>query len=74
MFYKSWVVWASFQIVHKYAHLAPEYLANYADRLDDNWHNSDTLENVIPIINNKQVIYLILLVAMGGIEPPTSGL
>jgi integrase len=43
--------WASFQMVQKYAHLAPEHLANYADRLDDNWHNSDTLENVIPIKN-----------------------
>ena len=28
-----------------------EYLANYADSLDDNWHNPDTLENVFPIKN-----------------------
>ena len=43
--------WASFQMVQKYAHLAPEHLANYADSLDDNWHNPDTLENVLPIKN-----------------------
>ena len=41
--------WSSYEMVRRYAHLAPEHLADYAGKVEHNWHNSGTVTNLLPV-------------------------
>jgi hypothetical protein len=63
--------WNSYEMVQRYAHLAPNDLRNYTNNLDGIVTKPVAFENITKL---KTPNLLKSLVAMGGIEPPTSGL